>query len=241
MLTFHKRQYNKQSRYIRHHTPIQPTQLFHSDYYIAHTLKESHGRWQERRPRAQAHHLPHRGRLRCRRCHRLPLHHGQAHAAVASASGGAGGAAAAGGDEREPQDSVAELLSARKFRKSSVGVDQGTCAICLCEFEDDEELRTLPEWRIRSTWRVSICGFIRIGTAPCVDRQSECWVRRCRRLCTCCILVICIIPVPLKYCDFSTFVVQVSWLLIFYLLRPIFFISFIYSFIFTFMKHQMYS
>lgn len=64
--------------------------------------------------------------------------------------------------------------------------------------------------RIRSTWRVSICGFIRIGTAPCVDRQSECWVRRCRRLCTCCILVICIIPVPLKYCDLSTFVVQVA-------------------------------
>lgn len=43
------------------------------------------------------------------------------------------------------ENSVAELLPARKYRKSSVGVDEGTCAICICEFEDDEELRTLPD------------------------------------------------------------------------------------------------
>lgn len=43
------------------------------------------------------------------------------------------------------EHSVAELLPARKYRKSSVGVDEGTCAICLCEFEDGEELRTLPD------------------------------------------------------------------------------------------------
>ncbi|KAH6827248.1 hypothetical protein C2S53_000768 [Perilla frutescens var. hirtella] len=45
-------------------------------------------------------------------------------------------------------DSVAELLPARKYQKSAaglIGADDGTCAICLCEFEDGEELRTLPE------------------------------------------------------------------------------------------------
>lgn len=43
-------------------------------------------------------------------------------------------------------NSVAELLPAHKFQKSSVvGSTDGTCAICLCEFEDGEELRTMPE------------------------------------------------------------------------------------------------
>lgn len=45
-------------------------------------------------------------------------------------------------------NSVAELLPARKYKKGAaglVGADDGTCAICLCEFEDEEELRTLPE------------------------------------------------------------------------------------------------
>ncbi|KAH6802379.1 hypothetical protein C2S51_033825 [Perilla frutescens var. frutescens] len=45
-------------------------------------------------------------------------------------------------------NSVAELLPARKYQKSAaglIGADDGTCSICLCEFEDGEELRTLPE------------------------------------------------------------------------------------------------
>ncbi|KAI3458704.1 hypothetical protein Pfo_015367 [Paulownia fortunei] len=44
-------------------------------------------------------------------------------------------------------NSVAELLPAHKFQKGVglIGVDDETCAICLCEFEDGEELRTLPE------------------------------------------------------------------------------------------------
>ncbi|KAI9156725.1 hypothetical protein LWI28_011209 [Acer negundo] len=42
--------------------------------------------------------------------------------------------------------STAQLIPAHKYEKGSglVG-DDGTCAICLCEFEEGEELRTLPE------------------------------------------------------------------------------------------------
>ncbi|KAK1571643.1 hypothetical protein Q3G72_020660 [Acer saccharum] len=42
--------------------------------------------------------------------------------------------------------STAQLIPAHIYEKGSglVG-DDGTCAICLCEFEEGEELRTLPE------------------------------------------------------------------------------------------------
>lgn len=45
------------------------------------------------------------------------------------------------------ENSMAELLPARKYQKGAglVGVGDGTCAICLCEFEAGKELRTLPE------------------------------------------------------------------------------------------------
>lgn len=39
------------------------------------------------------------------------------------------------------ENSVAELLPSRKYE----GVMGVACAICLCEFEEGEELRTLPE------------------------------------------------------------------------------------------------
>ncbi|XP_041001754.1 E3 ubiquitin-protein ligase EL5-like [Juglans microcarpa x Juglans regia] len=41
--------------------------------------------------------------------------------------------------------STAQLIPAHKYQKSvSLVGEDGTCAVCLCEFEDDEELRTLP-------------------------------------------------------------------------------------------------
>lgn len=45
------------------------------------------------------------------------------------------------------ETSVAELLPAHKFQKDTglIRVDDNTCAVCLSEFEEDEELRTLPE------------------------------------------------------------------------------------------------
>ncbi|KAL1535618.1 RING-H2 finger protein ATL51-like [Salvia divinorum] len=45
------------------------------------------------------------------------------------------------------EHSVAELLPAHKHSKGagSDGVDDSMCAICLCKFEEGEELRTLPE------------------------------------------------------------------------------------------------
>ncbi|KAL2549204.1 RING-H2 finger protein ATL52 [Forsythia ovata] len=53
--------------------------------------------------------------------------------------------------ESDPQlsieTSVAELLPTHKFQKDMglIGVDDNMCAVCLSEFEHDEELRTLPE------------------------------------------------------------------------------------------------
>ncbi|OWM70064.1 RING-H2 finger protein ATL52-like [Punica granatum] len=44
------------------------------------------------------------------------------------------------------ENSTVQLIPARKYQKgeSLVG-DDNTCSICLCEFEEGEELRTLPE------------------------------------------------------------------------------------------------
>ncbi|XAR66298.1 hypothetical protein NMG60_11012478 [Bertholletia excelsa] len=65
------------------------------------------------------------------------LHHPRAHAVAISRP-----------EEvpRNVDNSVAELIPAHKYRKSEglVGEDT-TCAVCLCEFEEGEELRTLPE------------------------------------------------------------------------------------------------
>ncbi|CAI9759872.1 unnamed protein product [Fraxinus pennsylvanica] len=44
------------------------------------------------------------------------------------------------------ETSVAELLPTHKFQDTGlIGVDDNMCAVCLSEFEEDEELRTLPE------------------------------------------------------------------------------------------------
>lgn len=46
------------------------------------------------------------------------------------------------------ENSIAELIPVHKFIKSCLDVENGndhTCSICLCEFEEGEELRTLPE------------------------------------------------------------------------------------------------
>ncbi|CAI0443099.1 unnamed protein product [Linum tenue] len=45
------------------------------------------------------------------------------------------------------ESSTAELIPAYKFYKGMglMKEDGGTCAICLCEFEEGEELKTLPE------------------------------------------------------------------------------------------------
>ncbi|KAL5734738.1 hypothetical protein ACOSP7_032599 [Xanthoceras sorbifolium] len=45
------------------------------------------------------------------------------------------------------ETSTAQLIPAHKYEKGTglpVG-DDGTCSVCLCEFEEGEELRTLPE------------------------------------------------------------------------------------------------
>ncbi|KAJ7971292.1 RING-H2 finger protein ATL52-like [Quillaja saponaria] len=44
------------------------------------------------------------------------------------------------------ENSAAQLIPAHKYQKELgfVGED-GICAVCLCEFEEGEELRTLPE------------------------------------------------------------------------------------------------
>lgn len=46
------------------------------------------------------------------------------------------------------EHSIAELIPVRKYSKSDLeleGENDHTCAICLCEFEEGDELRTLPE------------------------------------------------------------------------------------------------
>ncbi|CAN0854896.1 RING-H2 finger protein ATL52 [Linum grandiflorum] len=49
--------------------------------------------------------------------------------------------------EGSMESSTAELIPAYKFYKGMglMKEDGGTCAICLCEFEEGEELKTLPE------------------------------------------------------------------------------------------------
>ncbi|KAI4382831.1 hypothetical protein MLD38_008743 [Melastoma candidum] len=41
--------------------------------------------------------------------------------------------------------STAQLIPAHKYQKEAARVGDDTCAICLCEFEEGEELRRLPE------------------------------------------------------------------------------------------------
>ncbi|XVE69159.1 hypothetical protein DITRI_Ditri09bG0128400 [Diplodiscus trichospermus] len=48
------------------------------------------------------------------------------------------------------ENSIAQLIPARKYRNgmgSGTGLvdDNGMCAVCLCQFEEGEELKTLPE------------------------------------------------------------------------------------------------
>ncbi|KAK2983273.1 hypothetical protein RJ640_009287 [Escallonia rubra] len=44
------------------------------------------------------------------------------------------------------ENSVADLIPAHKYEKDAgLTGDDNVCAICLCEFEEGEELRTLPE------------------------------------------------------------------------------------------------
>ncbi|CAM8897801.1 unnamed protein product [Rhodiola kirilowii] len=44
------------------------------------------------------------------------------------------------------ESSVIELLPIHKYQKGMKSVnDDATCAVCLCDFEDGEELRSLPE------------------------------------------------------------------------------------------------
>ncbi|KAJ8760308.1 hypothetical protein K2173_011861 [Erythroxylum novogranatense] len=45
------------------------------------------------------------------------------------------------------ETSTAQLIPAYKYQKGKdlIGDEVGTCAICLCEFEEGEELRMLPE------------------------------------------------------------------------------------------------
>ncbi|KAI4384480.1 hypothetical protein MLD38_002630 [Melastoma candidum] len=43
--------------------------------------------------------------------------------------------------------STAQLIPAHKYQKEAAEVGNDTCAICLCEFDEGEELRRLPECR----------------------------------------------------------------------------------------------
>ncbi|XP_039038923.1 RING-H2 finger protein ATL52-like [Hibiscus syriacus] len=55
------------------------------------------------------------------------------------------------------ETSTAELIPAHKYRKGSGLVDDdGMCAVCLTQFEEDEELKTLP-------------GCSHSYHAPCID------------------------------------------------------------------------
>lgn len=59
-----------------------------------------------------------------------------------------------------PNNSAAQFIPAHKYQKSTglVGDEHhgGTCAVCLCEFEEGEELRTLP-------------GCMHSFHVPCID------------------------------------------------------------------------
>lgn len=45
------------------------------------------------------------------------------------------------------ENSLVELIPSHKYQKGTglIAEHNGTCAVCLSEFEEDEELRTLPE------------------------------------------------------------------------------------------------
>ncbi|KAL9662744.1 hypothetical protein QQ045_027578 [Rhodiola kirilowii] len=50
-----------------------------------------------------------------------------------------------GGQQPSFESSVIELLPIHKYQKGMKSVNDATCAVCLCDFEDGEELRSLPE------------------------------------------------------------------------------------------------
>ncbi|KAI4314573.1 hypothetical protein L6164_027466 [Bauhinia variegata] len=47
--------------------------------------------------------------------------------------------------ETPSQTSVASLIPSHKYKKKEVVSEDDTCAVCLGEFEEGDELRTLPE------------------------------------------------------------------------------------------------
>lgn len=50
-----------------------------------------------------------------------------------------------GGQQPSYESSIVELLPVLKYNKGMKCVNDATCAVCLCDFEDGEDLRSLPE------------------------------------------------------------------------------------------------
>ena len=66
------------------------------------------------------------------------------------------------------ENSTAQLIPAHKYQKGMGLVDDdGMSAVCLSQFEEAEELRTLPECLHSYHAPCMICGFIHIQAAPC--------------------------------------------------------------------------